>query len=175
MRKSSSEAEMPRGLKVAQKHPVKPLQKTVNGRNGPEYTFIPETRKAKQGGAEALTRACVSGWQTKEDQTVMLKKLLAKAEELEWNYYEDENGGVELEKYSPAGEDFIFYVHDKKRLVEATREYADDFDVDEHIEMWVSARHSVSGVPNIRTLVEDAEAIKAMLKELADALREVAA
>lgn len=104
----------------------------------------------------------------------MDEKLREKAEELGWSLYEDENGGVELGKYSPAGEDFSFYVHEKDNLVEATREYADGFDTEEHIEMWVMARHSVSGVPDIKTLVKDADAIQEMLNELADALEEVA-
>ena len=51
------------------------------------------------------------------------------------------------------------------------QEYASDFDVDDHIEMWIEARHNgVQGVPNTRTLVEDAEAIQDMLDELAEAL-----
>ena len=36
--------------------------------------------------------------------------------------------------------------------------------------MWVSARHTVSGVPPIKELVKDAEDIDKMLKELAEAL-----
>lgn len=47
----------------------------------------------------------------------------------------------------------------------------DDPYEEEHIEMWVEARrHGTSGVPSIRELVKDAEAIDAMLKELAEAL-----
>lgn len=50
-------------------------------------------------------------------------------------------------------------------------EYADDFDPDEHIEMWIEARkNGVAGVPTTRELVHDAEAIQKMLKELAEAL-----
>ena len=33
----------------------------------------------------------------------MYQKLLAKAEELDWSCWEDEHGGVELGKHSPAG------------------------------------------------------------------------
>lgn len=40
--------------------------------------------------------------------------------------------------------------------------------------MWIEARHNgVQGVPNTRTLVEDAEAIQDMLDELAEALSAV--
>ena len=49
-------------------------------------------------------------------------------------------------------------------------EYADDFDVDEHVELWIEGRGK-NGVPaTARELVEDAEAIRDMLNELAVAL-----
>lgn len=54
---------------------------------------------------------------------------------------------------------------------ESVREYANDFDADEHAAMWIEARGKVNGVPDsIRELIKDAEAIKEMLNELADAL-----
>ena len=49
--------------------------------------------------------------------------------------------------------------------------YAASFDQEEHIEMWVLARRSgTRGVPHIKELVEDAQAIDDMLRELACAL-----
>ena len=80
---------------------------------------------------------------------------------------------IEFEKYSPAGEDFIFTItgNDEARVAEQVREYAYDFDPDEHAEMWVESRGK-RGVPDsIRTLIDDADAIKEMAFELADALR----
>lgn len=54
---------------------------------------------------------------------------------------------------------------------ESVREYANNFDADEHAEMWIEARGRVNGVPNsIRELIEDAEEIQEMLNELADTL-----
>lgn len=54
-----------------------------------------------------------------------------------------------------------------------SKKYAADFDPDEHIEMWVMARHNgAKGVPSIRELVHDAEDIDKMLQELAAALQE---
>ena len=41
--------------------------------------------------------------------------------------------------------------------------YYEDFDVDEHIEMWVNARGDVSGIPSVRELAKDAEDIDALL------------
>lgn len=81
-----------------------------------------------------------------------------------------DDGRVELEKYSPAGEDFSICVG-VDNLPAEVREYAADFDIDEHIEMWIEARkNGVSGVPSTRELVKDAEDIDKMLQELATAL-----
>lgn len=90
-------------------------------------------------------------------------------EDLGWriDVYED---GVELRKASPAGEDFSTSAS-LDNLVEDVRSTADDFDVEDHVYMLLDAKRSgLSGVPDIRTLIEDAEAIQEMLEELADAL-----
>lgn len=91
--------------------------------------------------------------------------------ENDWNvssYTED--GRVELETYSPAGEDFSIIV-EVENFPESVREYANDFDANEHAEMWIEARGKVNGVPDsIRELIEDAEEIQEMLNELADTL-----
>lgn len=103
----------------------------------------------------------------------MYQKLLAKAEELDLSCWEDEHGGVELGKHSPAGEDFSFYVGNKENLAEEAREYADDFDIEEHVRELLNAKaNGFAGVPDLKTLAEDADDIKGMLDELADALEE---
>ncbi len=84
------------------------------------------------------------------------------------------NGEVEWEisQYSPAGEDFVFYIqhsNDVEEAVSLLKKYAYDFDEDEHIEVYIEARkNGLAGVPSTRELVEDAEAIQEMLDELAD-------
>lgn len=84
----------------------------------------------------------------------------------------DSNSGWEISKHSPAGEDFNFAIEhndDVEQAIQEIKDYANVFDVDEHIEMWVKARQNgVSGVPNTRELCEDAQAIKEMLEELAE-------
>lgn len=93
-------------------------------------------------------------------------------EKLDWSLTLTGDGNIELEKYSPAGEDFIITVGEEG-FVDNVKEYAAHFDPDEHIEMWVEARRNgVKGVPSARELVEDAEAIDKMLRELACALFE---
>lgn len=82
------------------------------------------------------------------------------------------NNMVELEKYSPAGEDFMMCV-EVNDFPENVSEYADRFDVEEHVMMWLDAKRTgCSGVPDIETLVEDAECIKQDIEDLANALKE---
>lgn len=94
-------------------------------------------------------------------------------EELDWQWSAvDQNGDIELETWSPAGEDVVFDVN-ADNLVYEVRCYANNFDVDDHVLMWAEHRGE-NGVPNsIRELLDDAEAIQDMLNELADALYEV--
>lgn len=93
-------------------------------------------------------------------------------ERLDWRVTSDGYGNIELEKYSPAGEDFIITVGEEGFL-DNVKAYSASFDKDEHIEMWIEARRSgTRGVPSARELVEDAQAIDDMLRELACALFE---
>ena len=102
----------------------------------------------------------------------MKDKYREVCESLDWSVHEYDDGTVELEKYSPAGEDFSFTVSSASP-VDGIKEYAAEFDIDEHIEMWIEARHNgVRGVPSTRELVKDAEEIESMLKELSEALLE---
>lgn len=100
------------------------------------------------------------------------QKYIDILEENDWSVSSYTNDGrVVLEKYSPAGEDFLMCA-EIENFPESIRARANDFDIDEHAAMWIEARGSV-GVPNsIRELIEDAEAIQEMLNELADALEE---
>ncbi|WP_087281971.1 hypothetical protein [Eubacterium sp. An3] len=101
-----------------------------------------------------------------------LKKLLSKAEELGWKYdirEEDKRRYVELQKYSPAGEDFHMDIDIGKEI--PVTDFMDnlasyDFDPDEHAEEKIKVRGK-NGVPDsIRTLIEDAEEIGKMISDL---------
>ena len=101
------------------------------------------------------------------------QKYIDILEQNDWSIssYTDD-GRVEVQKYSPAGEDFLVCV-EVENFPESVREYANDFDADEYAEMWIEARGRVNGVPNsVRELIDDAEEIKKMLNELADVLEE---
>lgn len=117
-----------------------------------------------------------------------LEQLLENAEGLDWSFtiYQEPEGTyngwhcnkrnyVELEKYSLAGEDFSMIIdfdmeNPIDSFLENLKEYSDDFDIDEHVEMWIPERGKGGCPDSIRELVEDAEGIKEMIFELWDAL-----
>lgn len=81
-----------------------------------------------------------------------LKMLLDKAEEMGWNweaYIEPDNRRtyVEIGQSSPAGEDFSMVIDfDEENQADSFKDslesYYEDFDIDEHIEMWIEAKRS---------------------------------
>ena len=88
----------------------------------------------------------------------------------DWRVTVCDDGTIELETSSPAGEDLIVTVA-AENFVDNVKSYAASFDPEEHIEMWVAARRSgTRDVPSAFALVEDAKAIDKMLQELAQAL-----
>lgn len=116
-----------------------------------------------------FTGFCHGGFELKRE---LDQKYIDILEANDWGIlsYTDD-GRVELEKFSPAGEDFLMCV-EVEDFSEAVREYANDFDVDERAAMWIEIRGEY-GVPStIREIVEDAESIQKMLNELADELEE---
>lgn len=83
---------------------------------------------------------------------------------------------VELETYSPAGENVIatvFFDGTTEDFIKQFRKYAEDFDTDEHAKMWIDGRGK-NGVPStIRELIDDADAIKQSFSDLADKLEQI--
>lgn len=86
---------------------------------------------------------------------------------------------IEFEKYSPLGEDFI--IVSNGNTVEEIMKDVDDiyagFDPGRHVLEHLAAENEYSymGVEIVRSYADDAEAIDSMLKDLLDALRELAA
>lgn len=100
------------------------------------------------------------------------ERLRQKAEDLEWSVTAWD-GGWEFEKFSPAGEDFVFSV-DGSDIVASVKEYYEDFDPEEHAtDLVIAKRNGFAGVPDLRTLCDDADAIDEMLHELFEAFRDV--
>ena len=109
----------------------------------------------------------------------MSKKCIEyRAEELDWDVRFDEDNiagekTVEFSKYSPAGEDFSFevwYTH-VSEIPEKVMEYYEEFDPEYHASLWADSAGR-NGVPRLRELIEDADAIEEMIRELAVALKE---
>lgn len=92
------------------------------------------------------------------------------ADKLGWALSYDDNCGWELEKWSPAGEDFIVYLSGDEDPVGQMRQYADNFNEEEHVtDLLIAKRNGFGGVPSAQELVDDAKAIQEMLDELAKA------
>lgn len=117
-----------------------------------------------------------------ENLSEELQKLLEKAEEMDWSYEvevssaQNEDSYVDLETYSPAGEDFIMTIFfDKSNQVETfltnLRDYADNFDVDEHVENLLPIRGQGGCPSSLEELLKDARKIKKMIEELSNALK----
>lgn len=98
------------------------------------------------------------------------------ANALDWGigwYDEDGDKLAEFSKYSPAGEDFSFwvwYTH-VSEIPEKVMEYYEEFDPEEHVMLWANSAGQ-NGVPRLRELMEDADEIEGMIRELAIALKE---
>lgn len=103
-------------------------------------------------------------------------KITDLLEKNRWHVYHEQHEKkhfAECETWSPAGEDLvvtIWYDGTGRDFIKNFREYADDFDPDEHAEIWANSRGR-NGVPNsIRELIDDADAIKEMLDDMATQL-----
>ena len=87
--------------------------------------------------------------------------------------YNNDGYDVELETYSPEGEDVIIsliYDGTEEDFIRQFERYADDFDAEEHAEIYINMRGK-NGVPDsIKDLLEDAEWQKEMLLKVAKEL-----
>lgn len=102
----------------------------------------------------------------------LTERLLQKAEDLGW-YVTVYDGCWEFEKSSPAGEDFVFSVNGTD-IVASVKECYEDFDPEEHAtDLVIAKRNGFAGVPDLRTLCDDADEIDEMLHELFEAFRDI--
>ena len=84
-------------------------------------------------------------------------------------YQEKDEIKIELETWSPAGENIVEYLYlgeDNDSIIEQLYKLATNYDADEHAEMWCPFR-GAKGVPSgIRELIDDADEIGKMYWEL---------
>lgn len=110
-----------------------------------------------------------------------LEELLDTAEEMGWSYriYKEDSDRayVEMKKSSPVGGDFSIEVDfiEESEIISFLDDLYDvyaSFDVDEYVDLYASQRGE-NGVPGTyRELLEDAESIEEMIKELYDSLHD---
>ena len=98
------------------------------------------------------------------------ERIIEICEENGWSVYEDEDY-ISIGIYTPAGEDFSFDVDKTNNIMEEISRYAESFDVDEHVTMWINS--NCNGVPSIRTLLEDAEWIDEELQKLVNEIKKI--
>lgn len=122
----------------------------------------------------------------KNTKYTAIERFTEVAENLDFSVsvYED-NGDIEIGKYSPAGQDFSvsFYVDTEtmngtdetayREIIDALEERAHDFDPDEEASLWIGDDgHGVNGAPyHIKDIIEDMETCKRYLFELVDELK----
>lgn len=108
-----------------------------------------------------------------DEKAKRLRELfISKAEELGWRVSIDEASGTwEFENWSPAGEDFVVSVDN---VSDGLMAYYESFDPEEHVtDLLIAKRNGFRGVPDIKTLVGDADKIDDVLYKLACAIEEV--
>jgi len=95
--------------------------------------------------------------------------MIERAESMDWIWHNCTDGSIELESRSPAGKNLIVSLCGKD-VIREMRQYTNDFEPDEHAEMWVENRGKRSVPDSIGILIDDADEIQKMLEVLADEL-----
>lgn len=106
----------------------------------------------------------------REVEIMKYKKYLPVFKRCGWNVNVSDNE-IEIENWSPAGENIVEYLDKTIDIPSQMQNIADNFDADEHAEMWIEHRGK-NGVPgSIRVLLNDADAIQEMYNKLAHSLK----
>jgi len=105
-----------------------------------------------------------------------ISKINKVIENLGWCMTEDD-GEYELEKYSPAGQDFSINIsaNSLEEFSEKLNERYGTFDCSEEAYLWLdNTGHGKNGAPyDMKYVYEDMEACESMLEELAMAIKEI--
>lgn len=113
---------------------------------------------------------------SKKIEEVLEKFDFSLCREITERYGEKGKYDIELETYSPEGEDVIvslIYDGSEEGFIAAFVDYANWFDAEEHAEMWIESRGK-NGVPeSIKDLLKDAEWQKNTFLEVAEALNSI--
>ena len=93
----------------------------------------------------------------------------------EWSKEKYVETYVDFECYSPAGQDVILTEFYKRfdDIPEKLYDRYEGFDIDDEVKMWLEAKdNGVAGVPDVRTLVDDAEWQESEILKLSEELRD---
>jgi hypothetical protein len=105
-----------------------------------------------------------------------VKKIVEIAEKLDWNVTE-EKGEFELEKYSPAGQDFSINISADsiEEFAEKLNDRYNNFDCSEEAYIWLDeSGHGKNGAPyDMKDVYEDMEACGQMLNELVEEIQNI--
>jgi hypothetical protein len=103
-----------------------------------------------------------------------LKKIISIEEKLDW-HITDENGDFEIDKYSPAGQDFLIQLSADsiEEFVNELKGRYNNFDCSEEAYLWLDeSGHGKNGAPyDMKDVYEDMEACKEMIGELVETFR----
>lgn len=100
-----------------------------------------------------------------------IKKLISIAEENDWDVrkYSDE---IEIQKYSPEGQDFFVTLpktNKPQELISALEDYIDGYDPWDEAQLWIRDGKGQNGAPeDPEDVLADMKACKSMMKELLD-------
>lgn len=111
-------------------------------------------------------------------EIILCDAIVEKLDNNDYSVLSIENQGgkfiADLETYSPEGEDVVitvFFDGTDDDFVRAFAKMADDFDEEEHAEMWIECRGKNGTPDSILDLINDAKAIKEDLLRMAAILQ----
>ena len=106
----------------------------------------------------------------RERKTMKYKKYLPVFKRCGWNVNVSDNE-IEIENWSPAGENIVECLDKNIDIPSQMQNIADNFDADQHAEIWIEHRGKNGVRGSLRTLIHDADAIQEIYNELAHALK----
>ena len=128
----------------------------------------------KEIAGAVLKETALKQLRLQQSKPIIKEKYRQICEALGWQVHEHYTA-FSLFKESPCGEPIRLSMLNNQNLAEKVREAANTFDIEENAEKWVIERYENDNrhVPSLNVLLEDAKAIKEMLKKLACALENV--
>lgn len=102
-----------------------------------------------------------------------IEQITQIAESLGWSVDVDDSD-ITFSQYTPAGQDFSFYVDKNKDIAAEVLDYYEGYDPSAEAIMWCdSSGHGKNGAPYLlKDIIADMEAAEAMVETLYEAIKE---